>query len=137
VVVSLVVTVPRRYATECGCDFCTRACKQRCSNTFSATLTADGAVTFAYDRLTWPFGIVGVAKGGDSGPVNAIDLSQDLPQTVAAGAIFEAFDFGKTLGSTVTLPHETGHDLGLSHPHDGYDWEMGSDFGAFGDSYYT
>jgi hypothetical protein len=35
-------------------------------------------------------------------------------------------------GFTATGVHEVGHHLGLSHPHDGYDAEMGLDFAAAG-----
>jgi hypothetical protein len=35
-------------------------------------------------------------------------------------------------GDTGTLIHETGHHLGLSHPHDGYDYERDLDFDPTG-----
>lgn len=38
-------------------------------------------------------------------------------------------------GFTSTLIHEVGHHLGMSHPHDGYDSETGTDYGP-GDEYY-
>jgi hypothetical protein len=38
-------------------------------------------------------------------------------------------------GLTSTVIHETGHHLGMSHPHDGYDSELNLDFGA-GDQLY-
>ncbi len=40
-------------------------------------------------------------------------------------------------GLTATMIHEVGHHLGLSHTHDGYDSEEGSDFGAVGDHAYA
>ncbi len=36
-------------------------------------------------------------------------------------------------GFTVTTIHEGGHHFGLSHPHDGYDSELGLDYGASDD----
>jgi hypothetical protein len=35
-------------------------------------------------------------------------------------------------GFTATAVHEFGHHVGMSHPHDGYDSELGLDFGAGG-----
>jgi hypothetical protein len=35
-------------------------------------------------------------------------------------------------GYTATIVHESGHHIGLSHPHDGYDSEMGLDYDAEG-----
>jgi hypothetical protein len=35
-------------------------------------------------------------------------------------------------GYTTTVVHETGHHIGLSHPHDGYDSEMDLDYGPEG-----
>jgi hypothetical protein len=68
------------------------------ANTFQATIDSNGVVTFTYERLEAsfstllaPFGVVGVAAGGDQGPFNEIDLTTDLPVTLPAGAIFEEF----------------------------------------------
>jgi hypothetical protein len=44
-------------------------------------------------------------------------------------------DFGYGLTSTVV--HELGHNIGLSHPHDGYDSEYGFDYGSGGDFYFA
>jgi hypothetical protein len=38
-------------------------------------------------------------------------------------------------GFTTTTIHEVGHHLGLSHPHDGYDYEADVDYGP-GDEFY-
>jgi len=40
-------------------------------------------------------------------------------------------------GFTATTIHEGGHHLGLSHPHDGYDWELNLDYGAAGGAYFA
>jgi hypothetical protein len=40
-------------------------------------------------------------------------------------------------GFTTTFIHETGHHLGMSHPHDGYDYEADVDFGPGGDFYFA
>ena len=44
-------------------------------------------------------------------------------------------DFGFGLSEEVL--HETGHHLGLSHPHDGYDSEGNFSYGPFGDGYFV
>lgn len=40
-------------------------------------------------------------------------------------------------GLSTTIIHETGHHLGLSHPHDGYDSVSGEDFGPSGATYFA
>lgn len=40
-------------------------------------------------------------------------------------------------GLTTTQIHETGHHLGMSHPHDGWDSELGIDFGPEGSTYFA
>jgi hypothetical protein len=41
------------------------------------------------------------------------------------------------IGTTDVLTHEVGHELGMSHPHDGYDYEEDRDFGAYGDTFFV
>ncbi len=41
------------------------------------------------------------------------------------------------LGPTEVAVHEIGHHLGLSHPHDGYDYETDNDFSQRGDTYFA
>jgi hypothetical protein len=40
-------------------------------------------------------------------------------------------------GFSTTTVHEVGHHIGLSHPHDGYDSELGIDYGPGGEFYYA
>ena len=40
-------------------------------------------------------------------------------------------------GFTTTIIHEVGHHIGMSHPHDGYDYEADVDFGPDGDFYFA
>jgi len=40
-------------------------------------------------------------------------------------------------GFSTTTVHEGGHHFGLSHPHDGYDSELGLDYGPGGDFYFA
>lgn len=40
-------------------------------------------------------------------------------------------------GFTTTVIHEVGHHIGMSHPHDGYDYEADIDFGPDGDFYFA
>jgi hypothetical protein len=41
------------------------------------------------------------------------------------------------IGLTNLLIHETGHHLGMSHPHDGFDWADDEDFGPVGDKQFV
>jgi hypothetical protein len=40
-------------------------------------------------------------------------------------------------GFSTTTVHEGGHHFGMSHPHDGYDSELGFDYGPGGDFYFA
>jgi hypothetical protein len=40
-------------------------------------------------------------------------------------------------GLTTTITHETGHHLGMSHPHDGYDSELDLDYSGSGAFYFV
>ncbi len=40
-------------------------------------------------------------------------------------------------GFSTTVVHEGGHHIGMSHPHDGYDSELGLDYGPGGDLYFA
>jgi hypothetical protein len=40
-------------------------------------------------------------------------------------------------GFSTTITHEGGHHIGMSHPHDGYDSELGLDYGAADDFYFA
>lgn len=62
------------------------------ANTFQVVLHASGDIDIHYESLDVAFGVVGVAAGGDAGPIAEVDLSQDLPLMGApTGAIFEEF----------------------------------------------
>ena len=82
-------------------------------------------------------------------PLFAFNLTDELDQSGLLGfaddnwadgtqSFVFAFDSPSTrdlgYGFTTTIIHETGHHLGMSHPHDGYDHEDGIDFGAADDS---
>ncbi len=45
---------------------------------------------------------------------------------------FAAPGYGPFQAFTTTTVHELGHHIGLSHPHDGYDSELGLDYGPSG-----
>ena len=40
-------------------------------------------------------------------------------------------------GLTTTQIHEYGHHFGMSHPHDGFDWETGMDYGPTGPFFFA
>ena len=80
---------------------------------------------FAYntvaDSLGTQFGLLGFADD------NWVDGTQSHV------FIFDAPEYRELgFGFTATAVHEFGHHVGVSHPHDGYDSELGLDFGAFG-----
>jgi hypothetical protein len=59
------------------------------------------------------------------------------------GAQTFVFEFGTSgyrdigYGFTGTSVHEAGHHIGLSHPHDGYDAELGIDYDSVDDFYFA
>lgn len=86
------------------------------------------ASVFAYHTtqrlMGTQFGLLGFADD------NWID---GTPSYIFAFGAQEYRDLG--YGFSDTIVHEVGHHVGLSHPHDGYDSEMGIDYGP-GDSFY-
>ena len=60
-----------------------------------------------------------------------------------SGSQTYVFEFGSAeyrdlgYGFTSTTVHEAGHHFGLSHPHDGYDSELGLDYGPADEFYYV
>jgi hypothetical protein len=70
------------------------------------------------DSLGDQFGLLGFADD------NWTDGTQSLVFTFDAE---EYREFG--YGFSTTTVHEVGHHIGMSHPHDGYDSELGLDFG--------
>lgn len=62
------------------------------SNTFQVVLHENGDIDMVFQNIDASFAVVGVAEGGDEGPINEIDLTADVPGTFGAGAIFEEFN---------------------------------------------
>ncbi len=67
------------------------------------------------------FGLLGFADDNWVDGTQSYVFMFDYPAVRAAG-----------FGFTSTAVHEFGHHVGMSHPHDGYDSELGLDFGASG-----
>jgi hypothetical protein len=63
---------------------------------------------------------------------NWVDGTQSYVFSFISPGIVEA-----GYGLTTTQIHEGGHHLGLSHPHDGWDSESGTDIGPSGDFFYA
>ncbi|MEP7116534.1 MAG: hypothetical protein ABI880_03060 [Acidobacteriota bacterium] len=72
------------------------------------------------------FGLLGFADDNWVDGTQSYVFMFDYPAVKAAG-----------FGFTSTGVHEFGHHLGMSHPHDGYDPELGLDFGAAGQFEFT
>ena len=73
---------------------------------------------FAYHTGEYPIPFLGVAD----------DNYVDGTQSFVFGADNRATR--ASYGLTTTLIHEVGHHLGMSHPHDGYDYESDTDYGG-------
>ncbi|HKV00672.1 MAG TPA: hypothetical protein VJQ26_01030 [Ktedonobacteraceae bacterium] len=78
------------------------------------------------DNLAGQFGLLGFADD------NWVD---GTPSYVFQFDGTEYRDLG--YGFTTTTVHEGGHHFGLSHPHDGYDSELGLDYGPADDFYFA
>lgn len=75
--------------------------------------------SYAYN-VTEPIPFLGLAD----------DNYQNGVQTVTFGALNPTA--GQFYGFSITFIHEIGHHLGISHPHDGYDYEANVDYGPGG-----
>ena len=73
------------------------------------------------------FGLLGFADD------NWLDGTQSFVFTFGAPSYRTLFGYG----FTSTTVHELGHHVGLSHPHDGYDAELGIDYGPSGFFYFA
>ena len=72
------------------------------------------------------FGLLGFADD------NWVDGTQRLVFTFGSDA-YRSLGYG----FTGTVIHEVGHHIGMSHPHDGYDSELGADYGPEQDLYFA
>lgn len=78
------------------------------------------------DNLGTQYGLLGFADD------NWVDGTQSYVFT------FDTEDYRSLgYGFSTTTVHETGHHIGMSHPHDGYDSELGLDFGPADDFYFA
>lgn len=73
------------------------------------------------------FGLLGYADD------NWLDGTQSFVFALGAPSYRTLFGYG----FTSTTVHELGHHVGLSHPHDGYDAEIGIDYGPSGFFYFA
>jgi hypothetical protein len=71
-------------------------------------------------------GLLGFADDNWTDGTQSYVFSFDSPGRRASG-----------YGFTITNIHEVGHHIGVSHPHDGYDSELGLDYGPGGDLLFT
>jgi hypothetical protein len=78
------------------------------------------------NRLGDQFGLLGFADDNwiDGTPSYVFEFDSD-----------EYRDLGYGFSSTTV--HEGGHHIGMSHPHDGYDSELGLDYGPADDYYFA
>ena len=67
----------------------------------------------------------------------AIDNFRDGTQSMVFVTFPETYFSTFNYGWTINLLHEVGHHLGLSHPHDGFDYDLGFNYGARGSSFFV
>ena len=70
-------------------------------------------------KLNDQFGLLGYADDNWVDGTQSYVFAFDAPEYRTIG-----------YGFTTTVIHEFGHHIGMSHPHDGYDSELGIDFGS-------
>jgi len=78
------------------------------------------------ETMGWFFGVLGFADEDYVSGTQTRVYQFSTPTTLGWG-----------YGPTDTIIHELGHHHGLSHPHDGYDSELGLDFGPEGAFFFT
>lgn len=71
-------------------------------------------------------GLLGFAEDNYADGTQSFVFAFDAPALRASG-----------YGFSSTTIHESGHHLGMSHPHDGYDYELDWDFGPGGALYFA
>lgn len=95
-------------------------------------LDADTAAEADYSAMFFNF----VVEDADMGKLfGLLGFADDDYQTGTQSFTYsfvypDVWDFG--FGFTSTIIHEGGHHFGLSHPHDGYDYELNVDYDALG-----
>lgn len=88
------------------------------------------ATTFAYNATDYKLGeLNGLLGFADDNWVDG------TPSYIFAFLTSSYRDLG--YGFSTTTLHETGHHIGMSHPHDGYDSELGLDYGPEGNLYFA
>ena len=90
-------------------------------STVQSILTRAGEVTLAYGAVDEPFGVAGVAEGGDALPFTELDLSADLPTRARGGAIFEEFAPAITAPERRLIAFNAALEFYATHP-DHYDY---------------
>jgi hypothetical protein len=76
----------------------------------------------------------------DSVPAPFLGVADDDWKTGTQSLVYSVVSpsaITRGYGLTTTIIHEVGHHLGMSHPHDGYDFEADTDFGTTGAYYYS
>src|SRR5687767_449056 len=77
-------------------------------------------------RMGDQFGLLGFADDDWMTGTQTFVFEFDSPLLIELG-----------FGFSTTTVHEAGHHFGMSHPHDGYDSELGIDYGPTGDFYFA
>lgn len=91
----------------------------------------DDAGKVDYEAPVFLYSLTDGTSPGDSCFAYADDNQRDGTQSQVV-AYLPAW-CRRSIGATDITIHELGHHFSLSHPHDGFDYEKGTDYGAWGE----
>ena len=92
--------------------------------------TRDGPKTADYEAGSFHYGM-----DDDLGWAGGYSDENYWDGTQSFDHVFMISGYGEQIGMTEITIHEYGHHFGVSHPHDGYDYEEGVDYGFWNDRF--
>jgi hypothetical protein len=93
-----------------------------------------------HGRVDYEMPLVNYATGPSLGEAGLLGYADDNYRDGSQSVVFSFVSpliIEAGYGLTTTMIHEAGHHLGLSHPHDGYDYEDARDFEPADDLYFA
>lgn len=89
--------------------------------------TRDGRDSDGYEAMSFNYALDQEGWAGGYADENYYDGTQSFDHVAMMS------DYAGEIGMTAITIHEYGHHFGVSHPHDGYDYEEGIDYGFWND----